>query len=118
MKVTSQITVKVDGDTILAKSGQVTFNPGGYERDAVYADGRMIGYTNKPISSVISGSIQHTSDIEMRALADQENVSIVLEMDSGLKYLIDGAFATKPPELSGDSGDVAIEYKGQPAKQL
>jgi hypothetical protein len=118
MKCTGLITVKVDGDTIFAKSGQITFNPGGYERVAVYADGHLIGYTEKPICSSVSGTCQHTSETDMRALADHDNVSITLDLDSGPKYLIDGAFATKPPELSGETGDLEIEYNGQPAKRL
>jgi len=118
MQCTGLITVKIDGDTIFAKSGQITFNPGGWERAEVMADGHMIGYTQKPVPSIVSGTCQHTSDTDMRALADHSNVSITLELDTGVKYLVDSAFATKPPELSGDAGEISIEYKGQPAKQL
>lgn len=118
MKCTGLLTVKVDGDTIFAKAGQVELDVGGMERKEVDADGRILGYTEKPVPSKLTVTCQHTSDTDMRALADQSNVSCVVTLDSGVKYLIDGAFLSKPPVLSGENGDIKLEYIGQSAKQL
>jgi hypothetical protein len=116
--LTGQITVKVDGETLFSKSGQATFSFGGKELTAQYADNRLIGFTQKPVGAVVSGSLQHMSDTDFRALAEHDNVSIVIETDTGKSYLIQGASATKPPELSGENGDVSFEYMGQPAVEV
>lgn len=115
MSLTAQITVKVDGDTILAKNGQVTFNPGGFERTEQFADNQFQGFTSTPMCSTVSGNLQDTSATDLVAMNAHENVSIVLEFDSGAKYLIRNAALTTPAEISGDAGDVAFEYKGAPA---
>lgn len=111
-QLTGTLSIKVDGDTIFSKSGQFTFNKGGYERTAQNADFQVIGFTKKPVPAVVSGTCQHTSETDMDALADHENVSLVLDTDSGQSWLVRNAFATKPPELSGENGDMAVEYSG------
>jgi len=117
MKVSGQITIKVDGDTILAKNGEVDFSFGGLKRESKYADNRRIGYSEEPIAATVQGTLIHTSDTDLQALADHANVSIVLELDTGVKYLVANACAIDPPALSG-KGDLKISYEGDPAKQL
>lgn len=115
MALTAQITVKVDGETILAKNGSVTFNPGGYERTEQYADNEFQGFTSKPVPSMCSGNLQDTSDTDLVAMNSHENVSLVLELDSGATYLMPRSSLIKPAEISGDAGEVAFEYRGAPA---
>ena len=117
-KLTGQILVKVDGDTIVAKSGQVTFEFGGKERTPQYADNGTAGFTEKPIASTCSGTLQHGNDTDMLALSEHQNVTLVINCDSGKSYMIREAFATKPPSLSGEDGDLEFEYMGQPAVEL
>jgi len=111
-QLTGTMSVKVDGDTIFAKAGQFTFNPGGFERTAQMADFQVIGYTQKPIPATLSGTCQHTSDTDMTDLAAHDNVSITIAFDSGGTWLMRNAFATKPPEISGENGDMNVEYSG------
>ena len=118
MQVTGQITVKADGDTLLMKAGQVTFNFGGKERTMVYADNRPIGFAQTPVGATVSGTLAHVSNTDMRALAEHESVTLLIECDTGKRYVVREAFATQPPELSGEEGDVSIEYMGQVAEEL
>ena len=117
MKVTGQITIKVDGDTILAKNAEVDFEFGGYKRESAYADGRRQGYSEEPTAATVKATLLHTSDTDMQALMDHTDVSILLECDTGSKYLIAHACAVEPPAIGG-KGDLKVSYEGDPAKQL
>jgi len=118
MKVTGQITIKADGETLLVKSGQATFNFGGKERTMIYADNRPIGPAEKPIGATVSGTLVHVSTTELRTLSEHDNVTLTINCDTSVVYVVREAFATKPPELSGEEGDVEFEYMGQVAEQL
>ena len=116
--VTGQIIVKADGETLLCKSGQADVEFGGHEREPQYADNRVVGFTQKPIAAKVSATCQHTSETDVIALAAHKDVSIVLEADTGKSYLMAGAYAVAPPKLSGENGDLALEYMGQPIKEV
>lgn len=118
MNLTGQITVKADGDTLLCKAGQADIEFGGYERVPQYADNKLIGFTTKPVAGKVSVTCQHTSETDTIALAEAENVSIVIETDTGTSYLMAGATLVSPPKLSGENGDLALEYSGLPIKEV
>lgn len=114
MQVTGVCIIKMDGGTLRTKEG-ATINFGGVERTPQLADGRLIGYSEKPAPATISGTLAHTADTDVEALKNASNVTLVFQCDSGPGYLVREAFLTAPPELTGGEGDLSVEFTGQPS---
>jgi hypothetical protein len=114
--VTGTVIIRLDGTSIRSKAG-AKLNMGGEERVPVYADGVLIGFSAKPMAAVVTATLAHTSTSDLAALRDTTDSSLLFETDTGVRFSIRGAFLTKPPELTGGEGDVAVEFTGQPAQQ-
>lgn len=114
-KVTGTVIVRVDGKSIKSKEG-ASIELGGFERTPVFADGILIGYSEKPTACIIVATLAHTSSSDLIGIREMVDVSGVFETDSGTRYSVRGMFNTKPPKLTGGEGDVAVEFAGSPAQ--
>lgn len=73
----------------------------------------------KPEPSMVSGTLLHRAESpDLDAMASWENVSILVETDSGVFFAIDGAYVSNSPELSDEGGGVNIEFTGPSARQI
>lgn len=118
MRVTSVTYIKINGSRQNVRSGG-TFNPGGYERGSVAADNQaFVGYTQRPVASRVSVTAVHTSETDFAEMNEWANVTLEVYTDTGKQYVIAGAALTAPPELSGDEGEVALEFVGPPAQEF
>ena len=115
-KVLGTAIVRLDGTSLRSKPG-ASIDIGGFERTEDVADGGVIGYTEKPVPSVITATLAHVSSTKYAALRDAVDVSLVFECDNGKRYTVQGGFLTKPPKITGDGGGVEVEFKGQPATE-
>lgn len=113
-KFTGVVIIRIDGKSIRSKE-KAELDPGGVERTPVYADGQIVGYSEKPIASKVNATIAHGSSTDILSLGNVTNGSLVFETDTGLRYLISGAFATQRAKLTGGEGDCSVEYMGKPA---
>lgn len=118
MRVTSVIYIKVNGSRQNTRPGG-TFNPGGYERGGISADNTAyVGYTERPVASRVSVTVVHTSDTDFAAMNEWRSVTLEVYTDTGKKYVIAGAGLAGPPELSGDEGEIGLEFIGPPAQEF
>lgn len=115
-KVSGTCIVRIDGRSIRSKAG-AKLSLGGFERTAVYADGALIGFSEKPIASQITATLAHTSSTDLAALNETVDASGIFETDTGVRFSIRGLTLTKPPEITGGEGDATVEFMGQPAVQ-
>lgn len=115
--VTGTVIVRVDGSSIRSKTG-AKLEMGGAERIAVYADGELMGFASKPVGSKVTCTLAHTANLSLSDLRDITDSSMTFECDTGVKFSLRGMFMTKPPELTGGEGDVAVEFMGQPAVEM
>jgi len=112
-QVTGIVKVYLNGSLKRSKEGaKLTF--GGYERTPVVGHS-VYGYSEKAAPAMVEFTIAHTADTDLQELADMVDATVKFETDTGLSYLVNNAFVTKPPELTGGEGDVAIEMAGDPA---
>lgn len=113
--VTGTSIIQMDGLSLSSKEGEASLDFGGKERTAVYADGVLLGPSEKTVAATVSSTLAHQSTTDMVKLSNAKNVTITFITDTGKRYVVRGAFATKPAKLSGSEGDVEIEFMGQPA---
>lgn len=115
--VTGTSFIQADGLMLESKDGQASLDFGGIESQAVYANKRLLGFSEKAVASTVGSTLAHTAatSADLIALKDKKNITITFITDTGARYVVRGAKMTKPPKLSGDAGDVEVEFMGQPA---
>lgn len=116
-KLTGICIVRRNGQSLRSKEGKASLMLGGFERVPVYADGVLAGYAQKPVAAKVTLTVVHDSTVDLIAIANDTNVSIEFECDSGPVYMVANAFLAKPPELNGGEADVQLEYDGFAAIQ-
>lgn len=112
-QVTGIVFVKVNGDLLRSKEG-AKLMLGGKERTAQTGHS-VYGYSEKVVPSQVECTISHLADTDLNALNDTVDATVTFETDTGVVYTVPNSFLTKPPELTGGDGDVALEFQGDPA---
>jgi len=113
---TGTCVIRMDGLSLQSKE-KAKLDIGGKERMPIYADHVLVGFSEKPIAAKVTATLAHSASTDLIAIRDARNVSIDFETDSGVIFLIAGAFATKSPELTAGEGDVDVEFMGPNAVQ-
>lgn len=113
-RVTGVAIIKVDGVSVRTKNG-AKLSLGGVRREAVYADGRLIGFSEEPVASDLTATLAHTALSDPDALNALSDSTILFETDSGVIYAINGAASVEPPDLT--AGEINVHFMGQPAKR-
>ncbi len=116
-KKTSIITVKVNGKSLEGKPG-IKVNLGGPVRTPAKAGGRIVGYHEEIEPSNITVNVVHDGDIDIEEVRGWVDVTLVLDMDSGASYQVDGAFVMKALEINDGEGGMSIEFGGPPASAI
>ena len=109
-------TILLNGQAIESKEG-ASLNLGGKERTPVMGSRGVIGWTEKIVNSTLTCTLAHTAAQSLVELGAFVDGVIRVQGDNGKAYVIEHAFATKPPSLS-DGGDVPLEFAGDPAKEV
>jgi hypothetical protein len=112
-QVTGIVKVFVNGALKRSKDG-AKLNTGGKERTAQTGHS-VYGYSEKVVPAVVEFTLAHTADEDLMAINDLVEATLRFETDVGVTYLVQNAFTTKPTELTGGEGDVAVEMSGDPA---
>jgi hypothetical protein len=89
---------------------------GGKERTAQVGHS-VYGYSEKVVPSKITFDEAHMADTDLVELGALVDATVRFETDVGVVYLVNNAFASKPPELTGGDGKAGIEIIGDPAKK-
>lgn len=111
------VLVKVNGNTLEGRSVKVKF--GTPTREPQLSAGVMgRHYTTKPESSMVTVTILHRDGFDLDEVATWENVTLVLECDSGPTYQIDGAYVSNSIELSDEGNGITVEFTGPPAQAI
>jgi hypothetical protein len=112
-KKTSIILIKVNGKTIEAKPG-ITISFGGKTREPVIAAGRVVGYAEKVVESMVDCTIAHDQNVSIPEIQNWTEVTLVAETDTGVQYQCDDAFVTNNLELKDEAGGVNVKFAGSP----
>jgi len=111
-KLTGIAVVRQDGQSLRMKDAELDI--GGMERETKFADGRRVGYIEKPTAAKVKGTLIHGSDTDLFKIRDAASVTITFVTDTGVTYTVRDACSTKPPTLKSE-GESEVEYEGEPA---
>jgi len=113
-QVTGIVYVKVDGELQRSKEG-AKLTLGGKERTAQVGHS-VYGYSEKVVPSMVEFVLAHVGGDDLIGLQNKVDSTIEFETDTGDTYVVANAFSTKPAEITGGEGDVAMEFQGDPAE--
>ncbi len=109
-RITGRAIIYVDGKTIPSENG-ATLNPGG-ESKKPERHGGVTYYTTEEVPPSVECRVNHTADVDILALSNMENVTVLFECDTGQKYLIRGGTTQDPVPVDTSSGKSALTIFG------
>lgn len=112
-KITGIVKVYVDGALLRSKEG-AKLVVGGKERTPQVGY-KVYGHSEKVVPGSVEFVVAHTADTDLIEMSNYTDATLKFETDTGKSFLITDAFTSKPAELTGGEGDVAMEMMGNPA---
>lgn len=95
-KLTGTAYISLDGRRQGTVPGSGKLNPGGVTRTPQVIDGNVIGYSETPVHAEIECEIAMTSDVDIIAINEATDMTIMFETDSGKKYVVRNAATMEP----------------------
>lgn len=108
MQITGKVTVRVDGEEIRT-IGNGTGTTGGAERTTAKGGGRIHGYTEEEMEPTVSFTVAHTAETSVKRLAALRDATVLLETDTGARFIYRQAWTTTPPEVDFSNGEITVE---------
>lgn len=98
--------------------GDPTFDIGGVKRTPIDTiSGKT--FSKKEIAhSSISGTIVNTSSLDLVALREIKDATIILECPNGKQVVFRNAFFTEDLSVSGSEGEVSFAFAADPAEEI
>lgn len=111
-QVTGRIFIKIDGELQRSKPGaSLTF--GGKTREPVVGDDSVHGFKEVLAAPLIEATFSDTAQLSLKKIADITDATITFETDTGKTYIVRNAWQNgDPPKLTGDGGEVAVQFAG------
>lgn len=103
--------VKVDGEVLLLK-GSMQVTGGNVTREAITANGRVVGYKEIPVVPQITGQFVVDEKFPMDTLRDNDNMTVVAEFTNGRVYTLSNAHVADNLQIGADDSDVTITFEG------
>ena len=107
--------VKVDGTQLLLK-GSMTCTASEVSREAVVANGRVVGFKETPVVPTISGQFVFDKRFPIAKLQTGTDMTVIAEFANGKRFVLGGAFVTDAIEFSGDDSDTTVNFAGETGK--
>jgi hypothetical protein len=114
--VTGIISIRVGSSKLRVKEQTGKIDTGGWERTPHMVGGRVVGFSQTPKPAVISATLVHMADTDTEELNGYDGVNVIVETDTGVRWLVSNASTSKPVVVSG-GGEVEFEMQGNPAEK-
>lgn len=98
--------------------GDPTFDVGGVKRTPIDTISGKVFSKKEIVHSSISGTIVNTSALDLVALREIKDATIILECPNGKQVVFRNAFFTDDPSVSGSEGEVSFAFAADPAEEL
>jgi hypothetical protein len=106
--VTGWVFIALNGQRIRSKEG-ASLNTGGVKREAAISDAGVDGFSEGIAVPRVECKINHTAQIDLKAIHDFKDGTLVFETDSGKVFTLTGAWCANPPTLAKGDVDLAFE---------
>lgn len=111
------ITITVGGQRQRAK-GAWTYNLGVDKKTAVVGADETHGYMREPQVPFMEGEITDHSTLDLRALQETTEATVVLELANGKSIILREAWYAGEGTVSTQEGNIAARFEGISAEEL
>lgn len=115
-KLTGIARITANGELLESMPG-AELDLGGKERE-MKSGHRVYGHTEKVVPSTLTCVIVWKNGTPIEDLRDIIDGVIIFESDIGESYSMENAVTTKTVKVKDESGEVNLEFMGDPAKPL
>ena len=120
MRITGRVNVKVNGQTMLSKTGACTLSGLGlsgepnYQLNEVMGDQGIHGFVEEAVLAQLETTFTDRDDISLDTLARiRENGTVIVETANGGKvYTMNNATCKRALSLTSGEGDLSIIFVG------
>jgi len=98
--------------------GDPTFDVGGVKRTPIDTISGKVFSKKEIVHSSVSGTIVNTSELDLVALREMKDATIILACPNGKQVVFRNAFFTEDPSVSGSEGEVSFAFAADPAEEL
>ena len=105
-----RIYIKVDGALQEAK-GAFSYNLGQDKRDAIVGADGIHGYKEAPQIPFIEGAITDRGDLDLAALAMQDNATVTLELVNGKTIVLANAWFAGEGTVSTEEAEISVRWE-------
>lgn len=113
-QITGKATIRTDGQTHKTLDG-ATITPGGVSRETKKGDA-VHGFSESIQEPTLQCKLSHTAATNLTALGKIDNATVEFETDTGVIFIMRGAWTVEPPSLSG--GEVDLSMAAMSADEL
>lgn len=107
--------IKVDGELLESLPG-AELDLGGMERE-LKAGFRVYGHVEKVMPSMLTCTVVWKNETPIEDFRDLVDGLVLFESDNGKTYKVSNAVCTKTVKVKDESGEVTLEFGGDPAKE-
>lgn len=115
-KITGVVRITINGE-LLESLPEAELDLGGDANESVTGH-RRYGHRSKVMPSKLTCTIVWKAGSPIKDLRELVDGTGVFESDVGEAYTVDNLTIMNPPVLKGGSGEVPLEFEGDPAKPL
>lgn len=107
-----RIYLKIDGVLHDAK-GSFSYNIGQDKRDGIVGADGIHGYKETPQIPFIEGAVTDRGDLDLEALAKQDNVTVTLELVNGKTIVLANAWFAGEATVTTDEAEIAVRWESR-----
>lgn len=111
MRVAGTCFVTVDGQE-LSLSGNLSIPVNAVIREPVLGSGRIVGFRETPVQPQIAGDFVVEPAMDLKAIAEGEDMTVVARLANGMVYTLSGAFLGPQSDYAPEDGTVSLTFQG------
>jgi hypothetical protein len=111
------IELKING-TPMSASGSFTYGIGRNKKEAVVGADRVHGYKETPQVAFIEGEITDRRNLDLEALCDLVDATILLEVGNKKRIVLRQAWYAGDGTVSTEEGKIGVRFEGISADEI
>lgn len=111
------IYLKAGGVQYEAK-GEFTYDIGGFKRTSIVGADGVHGYTREAKAAFIEGAITDSPDLDLRAFAELEDVTVTLELDNGKTIILPEAWYAGDAAVKTKEGEIPVRFEAKKGEEM
>lgn len=117
-RVGGLLFVKVNGVQFKAKATSWTINYGVPKKEGIVGVDQVHGYKELPTQPFIEGTITDDSDLDVKSLIGQRDVTVTAELANGKVAVFRNAWFAGDTDITTEEGEIPFRFEALSAEEV